>query len=56
MWCLSVFPQDKKMAKQIYRNKLSVVNKNKEEKEYDHVSSTTRQIFDDMLYEPSGET
>ena len=50
-----LFPQENNIIKHIYRNKLNVVKPIEGEKEYDHVSSTTRQVLYGMLYEPSGE-
>ena len=55
MWCL-IFPQDNKIAKQIYHNNISVVNPNEYGKEYYHGSYATRQVGDGMLYQLSGET
>ena len=51
-----LFPQGKTIVRYIYHNKLSIVNPNKEGKEYDHVYSTTIQYVDGILYEPLGET
>ena len=50
------FPQENKIFKHINSNKLSFIKPNEEEKEYDHVSSTTGQVLDIMIYDPSGET
>ena len=51
-----LFPQDNKIVKHINCNNINVVHPNEEGNEYDHMSSTSMQLVDGMLYKPSGET